>query len=544
MTNFSFIKFLTESVNQFDKTVALVGGSYRPPTSRHLDMVIKYSKMADEVKVIISDPTSTKSICKTCLGTTVTPEMSKQIWELYIKRYDLQNVSVEVSTEPTAIAALFKYVDSNLNDVNVIFGISKNSDAAKFKSAEKRYADNEHINLIDPASTAVDPYEAIGKLVSAADICNSIDDPDAIKTMLPEKLTEADVKAVIDVLSNEEQLSESDPNDSQKPLDETEDVHLIINDDVLQNARIAAYNVGQTVEDPDRNKEIPVNPKKFPTKAVDVIFPVKKLLVEVFLDTKTKKWDSDIVYNNTHVKLSPDQMGEFFNTRFYSRLMNKLRNAWPLSDKLYGELYAGIENKEMNVGIEIPIEEGDGGNDKSLSNKDVNHDKKRDYTASGRRIVTFSDTQVSKKGAKFYCWPNHKNPFRWSQWKDWKKIKPLCRLRFKHGAHVYGMSLSTLGEDYDSRGFRGYDLTQQPPVQWLSKEENMSFIQLNIVEKFLRKCVEKITTFVDMDPEEVYKKINAPDKISVKDIAETQSKIRKTMNEIIKNKRIDSFKWK
>jgi hypothetical protein len=40
------------------------------------------------------------------------------------------------------------------------------------------------------------------------------------------------------------------------------------------NARIKAYNVGQTVADPETSKEVPVNPKKFPTKAVDIIFPV------------------------------------------------------------------------------------------------------------------------------------------------------------------------------------------------------------------------------------------------------------------------------
>ena len=60
----------------------------------------------------------------------------------------------------------------------------------------------------------------------------------------------------------------------------------------------------------------------------------------------------------------------------------------------------------------------------------------------------------------------------------------------------------------------------------------------------MRHCVEKITKYVSMDPEEVYKKIDAPNKITVKEIAKTQSCIRKTMNEVIKNKRIDSFKWR
>ena len=83
-----------------------------------------------------------------------------------------------------------------------------------------------------------------------------------------------------------------------------------------------------------------------------------------------------------------------------------------MSDKLYGELFEGIANKEMAVGPVESIDEAS--NDKEMSNKDVNGDDRRDYTASGRRIVSFSDTQVSKKEAKFYCWPDEKHAFRWT----------------------------------------------------------------------------------------------------------------------------------
>jgi hypothetical protein len=51
---------------------------------------------------------------------------------------------------------------------------------------------------------------------------------------------------------------------------------------------------------------VPVNPKKFPGKAVDIVFPVQQLLVEVFLDAKTKKWDSCVDINGMSLKLSPD----------------------------------------------------------------------------------------------------------------------------------------------------------------------------------------------------------------------------------------------
>lgn len=93
--------------------------------------------------------------------------------------------------------------------------------------------------------------------------------------------------------------------DDLEPCDETEQVHFNVTDDMLSHARISAYNVGLQAKD-HKGKDIPVNPKKFPEKAIDIVFPVKQLLVEVYLDTKTKKWDSAVNYNGNIVKLSPD----------------------------------------------------------------------------------------------------------------------------------------------------------------------------------------------------------------------------------------------
>ena len=69
-------------------------------------------------------------------------------------------------------------------------------------------------------------------------------------------------------------------------------------------------------------------------------------------------------------------------------------------------------------------------------------------------------------------------------------------------------------------------------------------MKLSIVDKFLRKCISRITEYVSMDPEDVVKEIGKPDEVTAKDVAKTQSCIRRTMNEVIKNKRIDSFSWK
>lgn len=214
-------------------------------------MVEYYSKQADEVIVIISDPKSAKSKRKTALGTTITPQAAKQIWELYLKRYGISNAEVIVSKDPSPVTAMFKYVDEKLKDVNVIFGVSKkDNDLSRFKSAEKYYEDNEHINLLDPIETAVEPYAlADGTAASATDIRNSIDDPEKAKALLPSKLSDAEKEKVLKIImsgpkaeSVEEQEDAEEESSSLDPVDEEECIHLSIDDDLLKDAKIIAYN--------------------------------------------------------------------------------------------------------------------------------------------------------------------------------------------------------------------------------------------------------------------------------------------------------------
>lgn len=203
------IKALFESVSnqkKFDKTVALVAGSFKPPHFAHLYMVMEYAKIADEVIVIISNPKSGKSLRKTSLGTIITPEISKQIWELYLKKYGLsKKVKAIVSPSPSPIGAMFEYIDSGaVDNNNVILGVSKkDDDLSRFKSVEKAYADNDKVNILTPAEYAVEPFKSNGKNVSATDIRNNIDDFKKVKELLPEKLSDKDVKNVMKILGVE-----------------------------------------------------------------------------------------------------------------------------------------------------------------------------------------------------------------------------------------------------------------------------------------------------------------------------------------------------
>ena len=242
----TYIKYLLESSKkQFSKTVAIVSGSYKPPTPGHLYMVQHYADEADEVVILVSAPKAAKSVRKTALGTAITPEMSKQIWEIYLKAYGIKNADVQVSSEPSPVTAMFKYVDDNLKDVNVIFGVSKKGgDEQRFKSAMKYYDDNDSINLLDPLETAVEPYTGEdGKAVSATDLRNALDKPDEVKKMLPSKLSSADKDKVIKILSDGpkvESIEEAECEDV--PYEESECMPLDVTDDLLMSSQILADN--------------------------------------------------------------------------------------------------------------------------------------------------------------------------------------------------------------------------------------------------------------------------------------------------------------
>ena len=73
-------------------------------------MVEEYSNIADEVVVIISDPKKDSSLRKTPSGRIITPEMSKQIWEIYTK--PLKNVKVIISNKPSPVVAAYDYIET------------------------------------------------------------------------------------------------------------------------------------------------------------------------------------------------------------------------------------------------------------------------------------------------------------------------------------------------------------------------------------------------------------------------------------------------
>lgn len=203
-----FLTFLKESIltktdKQDNKTYALVGGSFKPPTIGHLDMVKQYSKMADVVIVLISAP-SAKSIRKTKTGTVITPEMSKSIWEIYVNAANLPNVDIQISQVPSPIQACFNWVsnDAPINSTIILGSSQKDNDYKRWATAQKYFAEKRpDLTILDPKSVSVKPYASDTNIpVSASDIRKNIDRPEYIVGLLPKELSKDDVKNVLDIL--------------------------------------------------------------------------------------------------------------------------------------------------------------------------------------------------------------------------------------------------------------------------------------------------------------------------------------------------------
>ena len=184
------------------KTVALVPGSFRPPHNGHWEMIKHYSKIADKVIVVISEP-SEKNLRYTKSGKIISSDVSKQIFNLFKTRDKTKNVEVMVSTSPSPITCVYDYVQSKLCDVNVIVGSSKKDNDwrrwDRISKYMKKY--NPSVTILDPFKNAFDPAVVNDQNISATVIRENIDNLKLCKKFLPQTLTDNDIDKIISLLS-------------------------------------------------------------------------------------------------------------------------------------------------------------------------------------------------------------------------------------------------------------------------------------------------------------------------------------------------------
>jgi cytidyltransferase-like protein len=139
------------------RTLAIVPGAFKPPHLGHVDMVRQYSKMADEVIVLISSPIKAS---RGIGGKPITAKQSEQIWKLFLDAdQGLSNVRVKISKVPSPITATYEEIgeDGPLEPgTRLILGASKKGgDFKRWKGAAKYVKPG--VELLPPAETAVIP---------------------------------------------------------------------------------------------------------------------------------------------------------------------------------------------------------------------------------------------------------------------------------------------------------------------------------------------------------------------------------------------------
>ena len=169
--NFSYslkeLDMLYEAIgNQTFDSIAVIGGAFKPPHLGHLSMVDHYAALADKVIVYISNPKSAKSQ-RSIAGNPVTPDMSKQLWDLLVG--GRPNVEVQVSSAPSPITIAYDSVMAPNPDTGhpgtpyepgttVYLGASvKGNDIKRFAGALKKASPD--ITVADPMTNAAPAAE-------------------------------------------------------------------------------------------------------------------------------------------------------------------------------------------------------------------------------------------------------------------------------------------------------------------------------------------------------------------------------------------------
>ena len=329
-------------------------------------------------------------------------------------------------------------------------------------------------------------------------------------------------------------------------MDILEPVDLILSDSLINGSdvHLIAYNIRMPNLEMEQEQEV-YNPKKYPSKAVHIrIQPSEQYDIHIFLDTQSKMWDSSV---NGNMKLSPNQMEQFFKTKFFDKVYNRVKKDWPLSDPFYRQLCDAITNKKLNICAPDNNLVDEGGEFRK-SNIDKNRSREKNAagvqtrTNSGRVIVTFSDFGVEKKDqAKYYCWPKIGSEMKWSQWNiadkvyDEEKANPkFVSMRFHHAGYEYGLNLSLRPEIDKNRGWFAWNNDLEPHVQWTTPIETNQMFDLSIVQQFLSAAKKRIKKYLDIPTEEIYKQINNPEKITMDQIDATKKLIRQNLPLVIK----------
>lgn len=145
------------------KKVAIIPGSFKPPHIGHLQLVEQYSKMADEVVVIISSPIRNN---REIPGVgVISSEQSRKIWEVI--GGELPNVKYVVSQQASPISAAYDIIHTDSQfppNTKFMIGFSrKGDDYNKFINGLRGF---KNPNILPFAETIKNPIKHSSEYIS------------------------------------------------------------------------------------------------------------------------------------------------------------------------------------------------------------------------------------------------------------------------------------------------------------------------------------------------------------------------------------------
>jgi len=186
------------------KSVALVPGGYKPPTSGHFYLVNEMAKRSeiDEVIVLIGHK----------VRDGITAEQSLAIWEIY-KKYLPSNVTIQMAEANSPILDIHKIIGDNpQNYYFPVVGIRSEEDAKdikRFDSLGKKYTNFKTVVL--PGNPDVSGTKARQALMEG--------NHDILKHYLPDTLSDVEMQQVVDILNPQTTVTETEqPTDSRQLL--------------------------------------------------------------------------------------------------------------------------------------------------------------------------------------------------------------------------------------------------------------------------------------------------------------------------------------
>jgi phosphopantetheine adenylyltransferase len=186
------------------KSIALVPGGYKPPTSGHFYLVNEMAKRGEINEVIVLIGHKVRD--------GITAEQSLAIWEIY-KNHLPSNVSIRIAEANSPILDIHKIIGDNpQNFYFPVVGVrseADQNDIKRFDSLSKKYTNFK--TIVIPGNPDVSGTKARQALIAG--------NYEAFTHYLPEALSDIEKQQVVDILNPQTTVTETEqPTDSRQLL--------------------------------------------------------------------------------------------------------------------------------------------------------------------------------------------------------------------------------------------------------------------------------------------------------------------------------------